>query len=54
MTLEFTWTPGPQPLLAGKASVRRLAFGIGSGDWSDTDLIPDAIAISTRVRLTPR
>ena len=54
VTLEFTWTPGPQPLLAGKASVRRLAFGIGSGDWSDTDLIPDAIAISTRVRLTPR
>lgn len=54
VTLEFTWTPGPQPLLAGKATVRRLAFGVGSGDWSDTALIPDAIAISTRVHFNPR
>lgn len=54
VTLEFTWTPGPQPLLAGHATVQRLAFGIGAGDWADTGLIPDAIAISTRVRFDPR
>lgn len=54
VALEFTWTPGPQPLLAGKATVRRLAFGIGTGDWADTSLIPDPIAISTRVRFNPR
>lgn len=53
VTLEFTWTPGPQPLLAGKATVRRLDFGVGAGDWADTALIPDEIAISTRVRLIP-
>jgi len=34
--------------------VRRLAFGIGTGDWADTSLIPDPIAISTRVRFNPR
>lgn len=54
VSLEFTWTPGPQPLFVGKATVHRLAFGIGSGDWADTTLIPDAIAISTRVRFNPR
>lgn len=53
VTLEFTWTPGAQPLLAGKATVRRLDFGIGAGDWADTALIPNEIAISTRVRLAP-
>ena len=54
VTLEFSWTPGPQPLLIGKASVHRLAFGVGAGDWAGTDLIPDAIAISTRVRFNSR
>lgn len=53
VTLQFTWTPGAHPVLAGKATVRRLDFGIGSGDWADTDLIPDDIAISTKVVLQP-
>lgn len=54
VTLIFTWTPGAQPVLAGKATVRRLDFGVGGGDWADTSLIPNEIAISTRVILTPR
>ena len=49
VVLEFTWTPGAAPVLAGKATVKRLAFGVGGGDWADTALIPDAIAISTKV-----
>ena len=53
VTLEFTWTPGAKPVLAGKASVKRLDFGVGGGDWADTTLIPDAIAISTRVVFAP-
>jgi len=53
VTLQFTWTPGAHPVLAGKATVRRLDFGVGSGDWADTDLIPDDIAISTKVVLQP-
>lgn len=53
VTLQFTWTPGAHPVLAGKASVKRLDFGVGSGDWADTDLIPDAIAVSTKVFLQP-
>lgn len=53
VTLEFSWTPGPRPLLSGRASVPRLAFGIGTGDWADTATLPDAVAVSTRVYLSP-
>jgi len=53
VTLEFTWTAGSPALLSGRATVRRLAFGVGAGDWADTGAIPDEVAISTRVFLTP-
>lgn len=54
VTLEFTWTPGAKPVLVGKATVKRLDFGVGGGgDWADTGLIPDAIAISTKVLFLP-
>lgn len=53
VALTFTWAPGKQPVLAGKATVRRLDFNIGGGDWADTGLIPNDIAISTRVVLQP-
>lgn len=53
VTLEFTWTPGAAPVLSGKATVKRLAFGVGGGDWADTALIPDSIAISTKVVFKP-
>jgi len=53
VTLTFTWTPGAKPILSGKAIVKRLAFGIGSGEWADTRLLPDAIAVSTKVVLQP-
>lgn len=53
VTLEFTWTPGTRPLLAGRATVRRLDFGVGGGDWADTGTIEDEIAVSTRVYLSP-
>jgi len=53
VTLVFTWTPGAQPALAGKATVKRLAFGVGGGDWADTSLIPDEVAISTKVMFAP-
>ncbi|MEJ7746808.1 MAG: YceI family protein [Luteimonas sp.] len=49
VTLTFTWTPGAKPVLAGKATVKRLDFGVGSGDWADTGTIPNEIAISTKV-----
>lgn len=53
VTLSFTWTPGAKPVLMGKATVKRLDFGVGTGDWADTSLIPNAIAVSTKVVFKP-
>lgn len=53
VTLTFTWTPGAKPVLAGKATVKRLDFGVGGGDWADTDTIPNEVAVSTKVVLQP-
>lgn len=49
VTLTFTWTPGAQPVLSGKATVKRLDFGVGGGDWADTDTLPNEVAVSTKV-----
>jgi polyisoprenoid-binding protein YceI len=53
VTLTFTWTPGAKPVLAGKATVKRLDFGVGGGDWADTDTIPNEVAVSAKVVLQP-
>ncbi|MFS8063734.1 MAG: YceI family protein [Luteimonas sp.] len=53
VVFTFTWTPGAQPVLSGKATIKRLDFGVGGGDWADTSLIPNEIAISTKVVLAP-
>ncbi len=53
VTLTFAWTGGTQPVLEGRAVVKRLDFGVGGGDWADTAAIPDEVNISTRVLLTP-
>lgn len=53
VTLTFTWTPGATPVLAGQATVKRLDFGVGGGDWADTSIIPNDVAVSTRVLLRP-
>ncbi|WP_045770357.1 YceI family protein [Xanthomonas albilineans] len=49
VTLTFTWSAGAQPVLTGKATVKRLDFGVGAGDWADTKTIPNETAISTKV-----
>lgn len=51
VTLNFTWTAGANPVLIGKAGIQRLAFGVGGGDWADLSMIPNAVAVSTRVNL---
>jgi len=49
--LTFRWTPGTAPVLEGTASVPRLAFQVGTGDWADTALMPDAVEVRTRLQL---
>lgn len=49
VTLTFTWTAGAKPTLVGKATVKRLDFGVGGGDWADVDLIPNEVQVDTKV-----
>ncbi len=51
--LTFTWTPGAKPELVGEATLSRLAFKVGTGDWTDTGLLPDAVKVKTRLVLAP-
>ena len=52
--LTFTWTPGAKPVLVGEATLSRLTFKVGTGDWTDTDLLPDAVKVTTRLVLVPK
>ena len=53
VTLTFTWTPGAKPVLIGEATLKRLDFGVGGGDWTDTDLIPNEVKVKTKLVLAP-
>lgn len=52
--LAFTWTPGAKAVLVGEATVSRLAFKVGTGDWTDTELLPDAVKVTTRLVLVAK
>ena len=56
VTLRFRWTPaaaGKAARLNGEATVLRLAFGVGQGDWQDTAYVGNAVAIQVDIRLRP-
>ena len=53
VTLTFSWTAGAKPVLLGQATVKRLDFGVGGGEWADTELLPNEVAVSTKVVLAP-
>ncbi|GAB2495819.1 YceI family protein [Arenimonas alkanexedens] len=53
VALNFTWTAGAKPVLEGDAMLKRLAFEVGGGDWSDTGMIPDEVKVVTRLVLVP-
>jgi polyisoprenoid-binding protein YceI len=51
--LYFRITGGDKPVLEGNATVNRLDFKVGTGDWADLDLIPNQVKVSTRLLLAP-
>lgn len=53
VALTFTLSGGNNPVLVGQAVVKRLDFGIGGGDWADVSIIPNEIAVATRVTFKP-
>ena len=54
VTLTFTWTPGANPVLQGNATVKRLDFGVGGGEWADVSLLPNEITVTTKVVFAAR
>lgn len=52
--LTFRWTPGATPKLDGTATVKRLDFGVGTGDWDDVEALPDAVSVRTTLLLQPK
>lgn len=53
VTLSFTWTPGAAPTLVGEASLKRLDYNVGGGQWADTSVIGDAVKLQTQLTLAP-
>ena len=49
--LSFTWTGGAKPELTGEATLKRLDFSVGTGDWTDTDLLPNEVKVKTHLLL---
>jgi polyisoprenoid-binding protein YceI len=43
---------GPLSIAAGTLEVKRLAFAIGEGEWSDTSMVADAVQIRFRLALS--
>jgi polyisoprenoid-binding protein YceI len=51
--LLFRFTPGAPATLVGEATVNRLDFGVGTGDFADLEMIPNAVKVTTRLVLKP-
>jgi polyisoprenoid-binding protein YceI len=46
VTLQFTFEPGPAAgRLAGKATLQRLDFGVGQGEWSSTEWVGGEVVV---------
>ena len=50
----FTLTPGTGGgAMKGSATLKRLAFGLGQGDWASTEWVGDEVEIRFDLKLTP-
>ena len=55
IAFPFTWTANADgtATLAANVSLNRLDFDVGTGDWADTALIPNAVKVTVELRLAP-
>jgi cytochrome b561/polyisoprenoid-binding protein YceI len=54
--LAFTWTAaadGKSATLKGSASLKRLEFGVGQGEWKSTEWVADEVKVTFSLRLVP-
>jgi len=43
----------PRPGMKGSATLRRLEFGVGQGDWADTTWLSDPVDVAFDLSLLP-
>lgn len=54
VTLDFTWTATADGArLEGKATLDRIKFGVGEGDWADPESIAHEVKVVTTLLLAP-
>ena len=56
VSLSFRWAPaagGQAARLVGSATLERLAFGVGQGDWQDTAYVGNRVDVQVDIRLRP-
>ncbi len=52
--VQFTLAPaGAVAVMKGSASLKRLAFGLGQGDWASTEWIGDDVEVRFELKLAP-
>ena len=53
MSVPVTLTQtGTTTIAAGTLPIKRLAFRIGEGDWTDTSMVADDVQVSFKLALT--
>jgi polyisoprenoid-binding protein YceI len=53
--IEFKFVPGAGGAgLNGTAELKRLDFGVGRGDWKNTDWVADAVKVAFTLNLKPK
>jgi len=53
--IEFKFIPGAAgATLTGTADLKRLDFGVGRGDWKNTDWVADAVNVAFSLNLKPK
>jgi cytochrome b561/polyisoprenoid-binding protein YceI len=57
--VTFTFVPGTEAgkavaTLKGSAAIKRLAFGVGTGEWNSTEWVTDDVQINFSLLLRPR
>ena len=52
--VTFTLVPaGAATVMKGSASLKRLDFGLGQGEWASTEWVGDAVDVRFELRLAP-
>jgi polyisoprenoid-binding protein YceI len=53
LTVAFSLAPTAPHTMSGTAVIRRLDFGVGQGDWKNTEWVGNEVPVSFALRLQP-